>query len=614
MNEIKKKLTVIWARVSGKDQTTISPISQVSKATDLLSSKGKTVELVLKPADDWKSSAELYDCPEWLQLVGMIQRGEVGTLCCLDRDRLESEPLDRQIFMAMCKDNGVEVLFCLGSEVIDGDMGDLIEHVYGIVKHLAVVAIRTRVPIGLNTKVTKLGKPTSYHPIYGYDWDKKTDTLNPNENYQNRKLIVELALANNSLRKIKKILYIKGILPPNYGKPKKKGGTYDNPYWVLDTIHNISTDPINEGKYAALKCKNIRKNYKEHAKCKRSKEANWYFMPNIKIIDPICTHEQRQTIIDQLPKHKQFSKRNAKEPYLFSGMIFGDDGHVYNGRKVGNIVRYCNYKQSHSLHGNNISDAVKTKVREIFSHTDEQFYKGLVSLDAVNKPQLEAELSQKEKKREGIINTQATLIINPHGFSAEAIDKAKLKLDTDLHMIDKGIADLKSQIADADAVAERVSSFLVIKERFTDVLQSDDVGRWRELLIALDCRIVVKKRVESPSRYTSTINKLNAAGLTESAKSLKWLLSRSDDNPKDWQYLDDRVIDEETAEVVNHSRRFTSNLDVEQKGKDKYQVVMLLRGGRKVPSETMAAIVNPSIVSDGIKCVISAALTLQAGS
>ena len=53
-----------------------------------LATKGKTPDLVLKPDDDWKSSAELYDCPQWLQLVGMIQHGEVGTLCCLDRDRL----------------------------------------------------------------------------------------------------------------------------------------------------------------------------------------------------------------------------------------------------------------------------------------------------------------------------------------------------------------------------------------------------------------------------------------------------------------------------------------------------------------------------------------------
>ena len=72
-----------------------------------------------------------FNRPQWLQLVGMIQQGEVGTLCCLDRDRLESEPLDRQV-VSFARDMGVEFVFCIGMEVMDGDMGELIEHVYGI--------------------------------------------------------------------------------------------------------------------------------------------------------------------------------------------------------------------------------------------------------------------------------------------------------------------------------------------------------------------------------------------------------------------------------------------------------------------------------------------------
>lgn len=603
---VKKKLTVIWARVSSKDQTTVSPITQVSKCTDELAIKGKTVDLVLKPDADWKSSAELYDCPQWLQLVGMIQQGEVGTLCCLDRDRLESEPLDRQVFMRFARDMGVEFVFCIGMEVMDGDMGELIEHVYGIVKHLSIVAIRTRVPLGIHTKITKLGKPASYHPIYGYDWDKATDTLIPNKDYQNRRLIIELALAGNSLRKIKKILFSKGILPPNYGKPKIKGGTYDNPYWGLNSLRNIVTDPINEGKYFALKSKVERKSYKEHGKNKRFTESAWYYMPNIKINDPICTAEQRQDIISGFHNRKQFSRRNATaERYMLSGMIFDEDGHTYIGRKVGDIIRYCNNKQSHSLHGK-IEDAVKNKVRELFSLSDESFYQRFITFDKINKPKLEDELSREQKKLDQIINKQTNFIKNlaricETDFDPKSIQDATTDLKTELQMANKRVIDLKNEIAEADAATERASSFLAIKEKFADVINRNDTARWRQLLIALDCHIIVRKRVDM-SRYTSTINKLNAAGLDGMAKNLQWLLSPSNDNPKNWQHMDDRLIDEETGDVVNQSRRFTSNLDVEQKGKnkDKYQVVMLLRGGRKVPPETVTAISNMSIVSDGV--------------
>jgi hypothetical protein len=80
--------------------------------------------------------------------------------------------------------------------------------------------------------------------------------------------------------------------------------------------------------------------------------------------------------------------------------------------------------------------------------------------------------------------------------------------------------------------------------------------------------------------------------------------------------MDNRLIDEETGDVVNQSRRFTSNVDVEQKGKnkDKYRVVMYLKGGLKVQSETLAAVSNMSIVSDGLKSATLAVRILPAGN
>ena len=95
-----------------------------------------------------------------------------------------------------------------------------------------------------------------------------------------------------------------------------------------------------------------------------------------------------------------------------------------------------------------------------------------------------------------IINQQANFVrnlsrISSDAFDPEAIEKASLNLKTDLFMANKRITDVKNEIAEADAVAERVASFLTIKERFIDVLNGNDNIRWRELLIALDTRIQI---------------------------------------------------------------------------------------------------------------------------
>ena len=195
--------------------------------------------------------------------------------------------------------------------------------------------------------------------------------------------------------------------------------------------------------------------------------------PNIVIKTPICTAEERQAIITGLRNHKQFSRRNAQQTYLCFGMIFDEDDHLYTGRKMGNVIRYCNYKQSHSIDGK-IEDAVKDKVRELFSYTDESFYQRFAVLDRANKPDLEAELSREQKKLDQIINQQANFVrnlsrISSDAFDPEAIEKASLNLKTDLFMANKRITDVKNEIAEADAVAERVASFLTIKERFIDV-------------------------------------------------------------------------------------------------------------------------------------------------
>jgi hypothetical protein len=429
-------------------------------------------------------------------------------------------------------------------------------------------------------------RPTSYNPPgYGMKWERPDDPNLPpnnvilkNDDYDNAVLMFELKKAGYYPKKIRTTFYAKGILPANYERTH-------NPWWAPSSIRYILKNPVYAGRYYALRNETVRKN--EHGeddmeaepKTVRHDESYGTYMPTVVVRDPIITWEEHLDILESFPKAKHFAQRNAKEPYLLQSMISDENGHIYIGRRDhidDPVWRYTSYDQHHSLQGNKIEAVVKDKVREIFTGTDQSFWERFVHLDKVNKPKLEKELSDKKKKKQKIIDAQTNLVKNlaalsSADFNPEAIKQANASLNTELGMIEKNITDVESQIAEAGAVAARISSFLTIKQQFTDVLNSDDSARWRELLVALDCRIKVLPagKIPSPIYY---------------------------DDTKRWQKMNDWLVDEESGEIVNHNNRFRTELTVENiKNKNSRKIVMFLYGGRKVQPEKIIEISEPLI-------------------
>jgi hypothetical protein len=300
----------------------------------------------------------------------------------------------------------------------------------------------------------------------------------------------------------------------------------------------------------------------------RHDESYGVYMPDILIRDPIITWEEHIAILESFPKAKHFAQRNAKEPYLLQSMIYGKDGRVFIGRRdhIGDPVwRYTSYDEHFSVHGNKIEAAVKAKVREIFAGTDQSFWQRFVRLDKVNLPKLRKELVEKKKKKQKIIDAQTNLVknlasVSPKDFDPEAIKGATASLHTELAMMDKNLADLENQIAEADAVAEKVSSFLSIKERFADVLNGNDNARWRELLIALDCHIVVYH--SGGERVTTSITHKEGLSISDH----EWI---EIEKPPLWKENSDIFV----TDVLPFNR-----------------MIMVLRGGRKVQPEKIMAI------------------------
>ena len=582
------KYGVSFTRVSSPGQEEISPDTQKNINREQLIEAGYTEDRIVY-IHTTHSSLTLFKDPEFVKLMEMIQRREVGHLAVYNPDRLEANPLRRASFINELNKAKIKLLAHEGNAQVEGSLGELFSYLDAWQKSTQVLRTHSGAKKGLHDRVTEKGKPTSYNPPgYGLMWERPnqnqppTNVIIKDDNYDNAVFIFGLKLAGYYTKKIRKILYAKGILPVKFEQTH-------NPWWGEPSIRYLLQNPVYAGRYYALRNETVRKNElgeddnEADPKTIRHGEDYGTYMSNIEVRDPIITWAEHLDILESFPKAKHFASRNAKEPYLLQGMIYGEDNHTYIGRHDKKTWRYANYQESHSVHGDKIEVAVKAKVREIFTGTDQSFWQRFVRLDNLNKPKLEKELVDKKKKKQKIIDAQTNLVKNLAAlssveFNPEAIKGATASLNTELAMIDKGITDLENQIAEADSVAEKVSSFLTIKERFATVLSGNDNTRWRDLLIALDCRIKILPADKSPSVY---------------------------DDTRRWQKMNDWLVDEESGVIVNHNNRFTTELTIEgRKNKNPRKIVMYLYGGQKVQPEKIVAISEPLIENNGVKCAI----------
>ncbi|MBA7635060.1 hypothetical protein ES703_42660 [subsurface metagenome] len=329
----------IWARVSTDSQAETSLPSQVSRCKERLDPSCVITHIF---EDDW-SSLDLFASPKFQQLRSLIKSRDTDVIAVLDRDRLEAQGLQRLIFLSECKEAGVELVICQGPPIIDAPEGQIVELALAIGKERQVLRARQGSRDGLHDRAVKRGLPVTYRPIYGYDWDKQNNRLIPNADYPNLKLIFSLVLHDGwGYTPVLQELKRRGILSPS-GQPE----------WNKQTLSSILRNPVYAGRFYALKVRSCeptqrpKRSKRVNSSQKRLKLEEAHYMPNVQVVDPPITWEQRGRIFAQLAEHQKLSQRNAKNDYLLRGVIlcgthYGKQGEPrrYHGQPHNGSWRY----------------------------------------------------------------------------------------------------------------------------------------------------------------------------------------------------------------------------------------------------------------------------------
>lgn len=330
------KPAAIWARVSTHNQAETSLPSQISRCNEKLQGAGYTVVHTLQT--DW-TSMDLFSCPQFQELRRLINNREILALAIFDRDRLQAKGLQRLVFLSECKDAKVELVICQGPPILDEPEGQLVELALAIGKERQVLRARQGSRDGLHDRAVKRRLPTTYHKIYGYKWDKGNNRLLRDENAPTTDLIFKMLLEGTSYDPIIKELKQLGILSPA-----------GHPEWNKTTLSAIVHNPVYAGRYYALKKQAVeprkrRGNTYGNSSCRKIPLDEAHYIPEIEVVEPCITWEQRQQILDQLAKHQKLAQRNAHRDYLLRGMIFCE---THRGKK-GEPRRY--HGQPHGRKG-----------------------------------------------------------------------------------------------------------------------------------------------------------------------------------------------------------------------------------------------------------------------
>lgn len=486
------KTAAIWARVSTELQQSLD--SQVSRAKSELERRGYIVppERILKV--DW-TSLDLFNCPQFQELRRWIQKKEIGALGILDRDRLNAQGLQRLVFLSECKENGVELVICQGPPVLDEPEGQLLELALALGKERQVLRAQQGCRDALRERATVKGLPTTYQNPYGYCWDKRQVRLVPNDNWENRALIINLFLKGQTLKGIVKELHRRGI-------PSPKG----KEWWPEPTISLILKDTVNYGEYRALRRENVEPKQRRGATYGKSSSKHHPGIPltNIVVEKPIITKEQHEWIMSRLEQNKLNAKRNSKRDYLLRSMIHYEGDNL---RYYGVDIRHMSWAYKYIprnrnidnprpyLPGRKLESLVEAKAREILT-SDEVIQRelgwrrGLID-DSIAR--LKEQLKRLDRKRNENINAESELVgLRIRGkVSDEPYDRQLSLLLAERRWIFEEKERVQEQIGKLKRNAVALVNLEVLKGQVEQKLASTEFADRRFVLEALGTKVLV---------------------------------------------------------------------------------------------------------------------------
>jgi len=499
------KIGAAWGRTSTPDQTSLP--DQIAHAKEKLESLGYTVPPDRILAVDW-TSLDLFNCPEFQRLYSWVKRKEINAIGMLDRDRLQAEPAQRLAFLAECREAGVEWVLCQGPPMLEGDMGDLMEHILAISKKQQVMRTKLGARDGLHDKVTKDRKPTSKHKVCGYKWE--TDTkLVPNEDWSTTKLILDMSLIGATYMDIQKELKNRAILSPR--------GLNE---WDTSSIAFIIHNPVYAGRYYALKRlvaepKNRIGNTYGSTSARNVPLEEAIYLPEVEVINPPITWEQYQQIRVRHEKNKQLAQRNAEVDYLLRGFIFCETHHGKRGgpRRYYGKPHHESYNYTcpvggcahPNLNGPELESGTKQLVRSLLSLEPQDFYERVVNREnkKESRESLKRELQSLEVKHNRNINAETelenrSLMGMEH---PEVYHRLKSKYQAERIWIEERVQIINDEVAQLNREGEAITSLQQIRDRFSGRLNELTQAEWREIFIALNLQIHVNNHDEPDSPY-----------------------------------------------------------------------------------------------------------------
>jgi len=513
------KRAAIWARVSTSSQAETSLPSQVYRCRERLEHSGYVVAYVFE--DDW-SSLDLFASPKFQQLVNTIRNKEIEALAVFDRDRLEAKGLQRLLFLSECREAGVELVICQGSPIIDGPEGQIVELALAIGKERQVLRARQGSRDGLHDRAVKYGKPVTYRPIYGYDWDKENNRLVPNAQYPNLKLIFEMALAGSSYSPILQELKKRGILSPT--------GQLE---WNKTTLSGMLHNPTYAGRFYALKARACeptqrpKKSKRVNSSQKRLKLEAAHYLPNIEIVKPPINWEGRVRIINQLAQHQKLSQRNANRDYLLRGLIVcgTHQGKKGEPRRYHGQPHYDNWRYvcpvggctRPLIHGPQLEELVKFYVKYILIQQPDDFYKTIAN-DEHRQRTIE-DLTHDLQECDVKYAKKTQLLANlEHRFLSQQVDKDTYQLLKGRYIVERDGVDrrrneLQSAMRQIGREKEAAESLADLALKYKLRLLYEDLPNhdWRNLFLALNLRI----RVPTLEERQEIVNRNRESVLSE---------------------------------------------------------------------------------------------------
>lgn len=494
-NNDRVRPAAIWARVSTHDQREASLPSQIDRCKVKLEEEGYTITHTLFA--DW-TSTDLFSCPEFQQLRSLIRENVIDALAVFDRDRLEAKGLQRLVFLSECREAGVKLVICQGPPILEEPEGQLVELALAIGKERQVLRARQGSKDGLHDRVLKRRLPTSRHRLYGYKWESERRLI-PDNNWANLKLIFDMLLEGATYWPIIQELKKRGI-------PSPSGMLEWNKAALSQFIHN----PAYAGRYHALKkqaVEPVKRNGNTYGNSSQKKLAveESHYLPEIEIIDPPITWEQRLRIIDQLAKHQKLAQRHAKRDYLLRGMIFcgshiGNKGRhrAYHGQPHHDTWRYtcpvggCAYPY---LNGPKTEDFIKIIIKHMLTLDPEDLYKVLI--DSKNQENLENRLKEElvscDARYNKCLQLEATL---EYRYISNEIDPQVYPLTKARYQVErKGIEtrkkDIQNQLEQIGREKDAVNSIETLQSRFAHKLDSLTNAEWRDLLTSVNVELHV---------------------------------------------------------------------------------------------------------------------------